>query len=359
MRWIAAHDGRRPTDLSSLRNLYRQNLKNLEADIGDAIALDNESNLLLATHTLEGIELRKFSPNGSIGYDSVVNTCRDTSLSVSALAVDKSGRAWLAGNMSQACLTTTSHAWRSHVGSDSGEHGFVVLLDTSQASRTAPIYATYLFEIAHHVSGIRVDAMGNAFVCGTIKSNAFQTSFPLEKRILLRQGAPAVVTNGFVAVLNPSGSQMLSSTLLEGAKLNALALSADRTAYVTGAGSGLFIAALSEGATKMRYLMQLDHRDNAEGRAVSVMPDGNTVVAQGVIEDAVSVRKPPQRGVVVVARPCQNRPPSAYLMPADEEANSTEIADQPTLDSFSAIFASAPLGLRSRPVQARESCSGR
>ena len=49
------------------------------------------------------------APNGSITYDSVIRSCGEGFLSVTALAVDEIGHAWIAGNTT-ACLAATPGA---------------------------------------------------------------------------------------------------------------------------------------------------------------------------------------------------------------------------------------------------------
>ncbi len=61
-----------PAGYASYFELYRRNLKSLEADVADAAAVDSQGNLYIALHLFAGLELRKYTPARSIIYDSVI-----------------------------------------------------------------------------------------------------------------------------------------------------------------------------------------------------------------------------------------------------------------------------------------------
>ncbi|MGE0131653.1 MAG: SBBP repeat-containing protein [Blastocatellales bacterium] len=80
--------------------------------------------------------------------------------------------------------------------------------------------------------GIAVDGAGNAYVTGRTESNDFPTARPFQAA-----SGPALDVNGFVTKLNPTGTELIYSTLLGGSDVdvcNAIAVDRDGNAYVTG-----------------------------------------------------------------------------------------------------------------------------
>ena len=96
--------------------LFGRNLKNIETDVSDAIAFDAQGNLYAASHVLNNLELRKYSPDGSITYDAVIESCGNGFLSVAGLAIRDPAHVWIAGNTA-ACIPTTPNALLPNVPS--------------------------------------------------------------------------------------------------------------------------------------------------------------------------------------------------------------------------------------------------
>lgn len=305
-------------------DFYRRNLKSLEADVADQVALDSEGNLYIALHLFGGFELRKYTPNRSIVYDSVVQTCGPGSLSVSGLAAGHAGHVWIAGNTS-ACLNGTAGAWKPRLSDTSQPHAFVALLDTSKPTSTTPLYLTYLADAENQVFGIRVDKEGNAYVAGTASSLDFPHQSTLT--VIPAHGTPK--ENGFVAVLNPSGSSLQWTALLQNTALTALALDLAKNVYVTGkSGNNVFLAELGEHGTK---LSQVDRLGAVDPFSVAVAPDGAWAVVQGESQLAS-----------LMLEPCANGKILTDSLPQGADSVGTEISSRLALDAFARVFAPPP-----------------
>lgn len=250
-------------------DLYRRNLKSFEADIGDAVVADSQGNLFVALHRLAGVEIRKYSPNGSMMSSSVVASCRDDSLAVAALAVDNSGHLWIAGNTRAACFPTTARAWHRNVPDAPQMRGFVALLDLSKPTSNAPVYATYLADANSWISDMTVDTDGNVYVAGGTNS----VEFPHTNRVHV---APISQGMGFVSVLNRWGSALQWSTLIDGAQIRSVALDSAGKVFVTG--RNLLLAELSDSGKTISYQT---HLTGKETQAIAVSPDGRWAFVQG------------------------------------------------------------------------------
>ena len=343
--------------LTTLRAAYGRNLTNLEADIADAVAVDDRDNLLFATHSSNGIELRKYAPNGSIVYDSVINMCNDPTLAVAAVAVDNAGKVWIAGNTRAACLPTTPGSVVGKPPDGNLERGFVVLLDTSTASNTMPVYSTYLSETGNHISGIRADAVGNAIVCGATRS----PEFPHQAMLNLSGARPgATGANGFIAVINHDGSRLLSSTLFPNAPITVLAVTTEAI-YVSGPGRELFLAGLSADATRLQSEVRFGTLPSAGVvRALSASLDGSSILLQGVRREATPHAESPGEQFLAVASPCRGQAPQMFSLSTKQDSVEVpEIANSLSLDAFAKDFSARDLHLKELPVRAQQSCSGR
>ncbi len=129
-----------------------------------------------------------------------------------AVAVDATGSAYLAGNTDTADLPTTSGALL-----EQGTGAFVAKVN---AAGTALVYLTYVgpgsqplspnTNPANIVNGIAADAAGNAYVTGS----TFDDAFPATSGAF--QPKRAGGTDAFAARLNPQGSAMVWATYLGG-----------------------------------------------------------------------------------------------------------------------------------------------
>jgi hypothetical protein len=350
---------------SAYLELFSHNFKSIESDNSDAVAVDAEGNVFAVSHALSNVDIRKYAPNGSLVFSSLIRSCGDGFLSVAGLAVDKSGRAWIAGNTT-ACLPATPGAIVSRVSATGGTRGFVMLLDTSKPGATAPVYLTYLSDVDNQIASIRVDGEGNAYVTGTTSSLEFphQTSLSLDASAETFRGA----RNGFVSVLNPSGSRLLWSTILPNAELTALALDGKNNVYVTGglarrrsssrssrtcaadgkAATGCndaLVAELSDRGSRLSYVAMLGGLADEEGRAISLdnqrgwsVVTGDTDSSDFPVTSAAneSHLRRSQRFLVVL-QPCRD---GILYSRLGEVAGSPapEIALAPALDAFTAAL---------------------
>ena len=359
---------------TSYRDLYVQNLKSLETDTADAMAVDSRGNLYVVFHLLAGLELRKYAPNASIVYDSVIPTCGQGLVSVSGLAVDQAGHAWIAGNTT-ACLATTPRAWQTHVNDTSRTHGFVILLDTSSPSSTSPRYATYLADAENEVTSIQVDSEGNAYLAGVAKSAAFPHNFTF--RLTASANVGRVQKLSFVSVLNSSGSGLRWSALFNDTELMALAADSTGKLFLTGrafaARDDLVIAALSQSGKELSYVAYLGFSGNAEGRAISITPDDKWVIISGDRDSpydplASSSRKfdnTPIRTFLAAVQPCTKNILFSRAESPANDAIGTEVSRGPALAAFASALhgdlairqATADGGVRHNSFQITPACA--
>lgn len=165
--------------------------------------------------------IAKLAPNGStLSYSTYVS-----GVTTDAIAVDRSGNAYVAGTATQRFVATPS-ALQPQPGNAST--GFVLKLNPTG---TAPVYATFLGGSgSDEATAIAVDAAGNAFVGGWTASN----DFPVINAI---QAQPRGQKDAFVAKLDPAGSRLIYATRLGGTlddAINAVAIDGAGNAYVAG-----------------------------------------------------------------------------------------------------------------------------
>jgi hypothetical protein len=157
----------------------------------------------LASPNLEDAFVAKLSPMGVVLYATYLGgSSSDTG---SAIAVDQSGAAYVAGFTSSTNFPVTSSAPQ---GSFRGLNDcFVTKLDPAGATLT---YSSYLGgENSDVCRGIAVDASGAAFVTGTTTSTGFPVTGALKPSLTGGQDA-------FLTKLSPAGDRFLFSTYLGG-----------------------------------------------------------------------------------------------------------------------------------------------
>ena len=155
----------------------------------------------------------------------------------SLIALDKSGNAYVAGNTTLADYPTTPGAFQTK-----GKSAQTVFVTKLNATGTAALYSTYLsghggdngfgYDSSEDVSGIAVDAEGDAYVVGATASADFPTTSGAYQPKFARDSVL------FVTKLNPGGSGLVWSTFLGGITLPepgaAIALDSAENVYVTG-----------------------------------------------------------------------------------------------------------------------------
>lgn len=154
---------------------------------------------------------------------------RETGVSVAA---DVTGNAYVSGRTTSADFPLVAAIQPGFGGGDSD--AFVTKIS---ADGKSVVYSTFLGGSgAENVSGrtgISVDAPGNAYVTGETQS----TNFPAKNALRPAKTGSAASSDGFVAKINPSGSDFVYSTYLGGSDDDssfAIANDSDGNAYVTG-----------------------------------------------------------------------------------------------------------------------------
>ena len=139
------------------------------------------------------------------------------------IAIDAQGNAYVTGTTSSTSFPTTSGAYRTSIGANSG---FVAKLN---AQGNALVYSTYV--PGGEAAAIAVDGQGNAYISGTAYGNFTTTPG------VLRTSAPAA-KSAFVAKLNATGSTMIYASYLGGSSgeqyASGIAIDTAGYAYVTG-----------------------------------------------------------------------------------------------------------------------------
>jgi hypothetical protein len=273
----------------TLLQMYSRSLKRIEADNADAIATDSRGNLYTVSHVMADIELRKYSPDGGVVYDSLIRSCGSGFLQLSAIAVTDSGLAGIAGNTT-ACFQATAGAYRGG-GAQSGRmRGIVILVDTTKPSGATPSYLTYFSDGDYRVTAIRIDSQGNAHVAGTTADSQFPHDSVVDAGA---RGSSPTSTFGFVSALNASGSALQWSALVPGMHFNALSNDGAGGVYVTGnitsdnaAGEqhgDAMVIKLSDRGRRASYMARFGESSSGnEGRAISTLPGGDWVLVSGL-----------------------------------------------------------------------------
>jgi len=153
---------------------------------------------------------------------------------VHGIALDSSGNIYAAGATGAADFPVTAPFLHAGVGANGNSGAFLVKLDPAGAQAlysavlggTAPI-AGNAFTGA---SAVAVDSTGSAYIAGFTSATNFPTAFAAQSQL-------AGNTDGFLAKVNPAGSQLVYSTYLGGSgneQIYALAVDSALRAYVVG-----------------------------------------------------------------------------------------------------------------------------
>ena len=187
-----------------------------------------------ARHAQESAFVTKLSPDGRRMVYSTYLGGSGGSVG-NAIAVDQAGNAFVGGFAYPDGVPTTAGVFQP-VPVGISVNGFIAKLAPSGRRL---VYSTYLAgtgEAGGEVDGIAVDRAGNAYVTGDTESDSFPTTPGAAQ-------GPGVVTTGqfdlnaFVSKLNPTGSQLLYSTLLAGSGWDTpggIAIDGGGNAYVAG-----------------------------------------------------------------------------------------------------------------------------
>jgi hypothetical protein len=212
------------------------------------------------------------------------------------IAVDRYGNAYVTGTTLSADFPTTQGAYQTtpnYGGEGRVQDTFVSKLN---ATGSALVYSTYFGATDTDGMGIAVDAAGSAYVAGFTNSPDFPST----------TGKFSIFGNGFIAKLNPGGSALVYSALLESAICTSVALDASGSAYATGHTSApdfpttpgafqttcgdcnqptdlgnAFIIKLNPAGSGLLYSTFLGGSGNDTAYAIAVDGSGNAYVAGG------------------------------------------------------------------------------
>jgi hypothetical protein len=153
----------------------------------------------------------------------------------SAIAADGAGNAYVTGSTLSTDFPITAGAFQTtnQAGANGGTNAFIAKLNPTG---TELIYSTYLGGNNYDQgNAIAVDAAGDAYVAGETASS----NFPVTTGALqtTSEGTAKGYLTGFVAELNPSGTNLIYSTYLGGSAgdwATAIAMDAAGEAYVAG-----------------------------------------------------------------------------------------------------------------------------
>jgi uncharacterized protein (TIGR03437 family) len=166
----------------------------------------------------------------------------------SSIAIDAAGNAYVAGNTQSANFPTTTGAPQRTFRGFSDDNGFYNPGDAWVAKLNPAggqlLYSTYLGgALNDFASGVAVDSNGNAIVVGATNSS----DFPTTTGALYTQyrGAnnvqpnfgPSIAGDGFVTIVNPTGTALSYSTFFGGSGrdgISSVAVDAQNNIYVTG-----------------------------------------------------------------------------------------------------------------------------
>jgi len=194
------------------------------------------------THKLSGLGVFVFLAKVVFATNTPTFFYPLTNAGINAVATDSAGNTYLTGTTTGgASLVTTPGAFQTQftatgqcmdsIGSLPCDDSFIVKLDPTGAV----VFATYLGGNGHTSAyTIAVDQQGNVYVAGTTSPpyNAANT-FPVTPGAAFTD--PATIP-GFIAKLNPSGTQLVYSTFIPGVQPASLAIDSGGSAYITGAG---------------------------------------------------------------------------------------------------------------------------
>ncbi|HEV2247564.1 MAG TPA: SBBP repeat-containing protein, partial [Terriglobia bacterium] len=143
-----------------------------------------------------------------------------------AIAVDAGGDAYVTGSTTSTNFTTTSGVFQTAYAG--GGDAFVTELNSTGAGL---VYSSYLGGSgADAGQGIAVDSSNNAYITGSTQSANFRTANPLQP---LNAGS----SDAFVAKVNFTGTALLYSTYLGGAKADvgqSIKVDGSGNAYIAG-----------------------------------------------------------------------------------------------------------------------------
>lgn len=177
----------------------------------------------------------KLDPTGAIVYATYLGGSGNDSISV--IAADAVGNAYVAGSTTSNDFPVTTHALFPKPVAQGGD-GFVAKISPAGDHL---MYSTFLDGMIS--SALAVDLKGNAYLASTVFPNT--SSFPTTPAAYQPKSSSAAIT-GLIAKISADGSSLLYSTYLGGTQTDAnhggdnvygIAVDAAGNAYVTGSTS--------------------------------------------------------------------------------------------------------------------------
>jgi len=221
----------------------------------------------------------------------------------SAIAIDKSGNAFITGSTSSTNFPVTPGAFETLYGGNGQENGKGDAFVAKLSSSGSLVYASYLGGTGPDFGqGIAVDSAGDAYVTGSTQSFDFPTANPLyvgnDSCTVVNQ-IETCTADAFVTEVNPIGTALVYSTYLGGSAADsgqAIAVDALGDAYVTGytystnfptqsawqssnnGGSDAFVTELGPGGTSLVFSTYLGGAGNDQAFGLALGPGGDIYV---------------------------------------------------------------------------------
>lgn len=191
----------------------------------------------------------KYTPAGALSYVTYLGGNGDDG--ATAIAVDSTGNAYVAGFTQSTDFPTTSGAFQTRYGGASinptGTTFGDAFVSKLNATGTGLLYSTFLGgSLDDKATAVAIDSGGNAYVGGTTLSANFPTSNAFQPAYKGTSGQPPLCSgcgplmvngDGFLAKVNPTGSGLVYSTFFGGAAddaITSLALDGSNNVYVGG-----------------------------------------------------------------------------------------------------------------------------
>jgi hypothetical protein len=232
--------------------LYSTYLGGLQADVGQAIALDSSGNAYIAGYTFssdfptenpfqgsnaggpDAFVAKVLADGSALAFSTYLGGSGDDR--AMGIAVDATQNVYVAGESRSTDFPTTALALQ---GVNRGDRdAFIAKLGPSG---TSLVFSTLLGGAgADQANAVAVDSAGNAFLTGFTQSGDFPTSNPVLAILGISGGSfcgSNLCADAFVSQVNSSGSGLSYSTYLGGSGADfgqAIALGSSGVAYVAG-----------------------------------------------------------------------------------------------------------------------------
>ncbi len=210
-----------------------------------AIALDAQGNIYVAGQTTVhqagstgDTFVNKWNPTGTQLIYSINFGGNNGTDTVSGIAVDSVGSAYLIGATGSPNFTVTANAFQKNLIGN--RNAFVAKVS---ADGTQLIYASLLGGGYEQTGGIAVDTSGAAYITGStytnfpVTANAFQQAPGANCQVTLEYINYSTTGDAFVAKISPDGGSLVYSSYLGGSCGEygyGIAVNADGTAWVVG-----------------------------------------------------------------------------------------------------------------------------